>query len=487
MTEVIDDGGAVEAPMSEAPALPPASADGVLRGPAGPLLTRPAGRALLMLAAPVLAEQFLNLLVGLTDVYLAGTISKEATAAIGLASQVGWLVGLLLGFIGVGATALVSRHAGMGAVEESNHFSNQSMAAAVVMGGLGAGLVILLAPLLPKLLSWEAAPSAIVVQYLRIDALGYLLFSLTVIGSACWRGMGDTRTPLYVMTVVNIVNVMVSAALRFGWGPIPEVGVAGIAIGTVTARSLGGVLVVILLLRGRSGLRLHRREMRFRRASMARLLKVGIPAGIDGGLLWIGQFLFLAIISRLATGELQAATVAAHFVGIRVEALSYLPAFAWATAAATLVGQSLGAGDPQRARHCGHLAAAQGAALCFTMGVLYFAFTRSIYAAFNANEDLERVAAVGVPALRLLAFFQIPLAMMIIYTNALRGAGDTQYPLLFTVIGTLGIRLSVAYVCGIVLEGGLIGAWIGMCADMTFRAVASWVRFVRGKWARIEV
>jgi Na+-driven multidrug efflux pump len=220
---------------------------------------------------------------------------------------------------------------------------------------------------------------------------------------------------------------------------------------------------------------------------MRRILNVGIPAGLDGTLLWLGQFAFLNIISRLATGPEQAATIAAHFVGIRVESLSYLPAFAWATAAATLVGQSLGAGDVSRARKSGHLAAAQSAGLCFLMGVVFFLFAPQIYAAFNSSEDRQRVLEIGVPAMRLMAFFQVPQALMIVYINALRGAGDTRFPMLFTMAGMLCLRLPLAYLFGVVLQGGLIGAWVGMFADVTVRCVLSTARFAGGKWERMRI
>jgi MATE family multidrug resistance protein len=113
-------------------------------------------------------------------------------------------------------------------------------------------------------------------------------------------------------------------------------------------------------------------------------------------------------------------------------------------------------------------------------------FARPIYAAFSSEADFELVAQVGVPALRALAFFQIPLAFMIIYTNALRGAGDTRHPLAYTVIG-MSVRLSLGYLCGIVLQGGLLGAWVGMFADMTLRATLSGLRFAGGRWQRVRV
>lgn len=455
--------------------------------PTNALLTRPVGAALLWLALPVLGEQTLQMLVGLVDMALAGTVGKEASAAVGLASYVNWLANLLFAFIGAGATALVSRHVGMGRPDQSNHFSNQALAVATFLGMLVYALIAVCAPALTRVLGWEPEPARLAVQFLRINAAGQIVASLTIIAGACWRGMGDTRTSLYVMCVINVVNMTVATALCFGWGPIPAIGVPGIAIGAMTAQITGGAVVVWLLIRGRSGIRLRRHELRFRTDSLKRILRVGVPAGLDGLFLWLGQFVFLMIISRLATGADQAATVAAHFVGIRAESLSYLPAFAWATAAATLVGQSLGAGDAARARRSGHLAAMQSAGLCAFMGVIYFVFAHPIYALFNSSDDLTRVASIGVPALRGLALFQIPLAFMIVYTIALRGAGDTRYPLLFTLIGMVGFRLPLAYVCGIVLKGGLVGAWIGMYADMTVRASLTTWRFMRGKWVHVKV
>lgn len=450
------------------------------------LLTGSVGAALTWLALPVLGEQFLHLLVGLTDTYLAGTVSAEATAAIGLATTVVWLVNLLFSFVGTGATALVARHVGMGDPARANHFSNQAFGLALALGVAEAVMIWFVAPILPRFLGWSAEPAEIATTYLRVDCWGYVVYSLTFIGAACWRGTGDTRTPLYVMALVNAWNMLVSAALRFGWGPIPEMGVIGIPLGTVTARFLGGIIVVTLLVKGRGGLRIIRRELRFRWDSVSRLLRVGVPAGIDGLLLWTGQFLYIKIISMLGEGQEQATIIAAHFVGIRVEALSYLPAYAWATAAATLVGQSLGAGQPRRALRSGHLAALQGAAMCLAMSIIYFVFAEQIYYIF-AREDFARVAPIGVPALRVLAFFQVPLALMIIYINALRGAGDTRWPLLFTVVGMIIVRLPTAYLFGVVMDGGLLGAWIGMFGDLTIRAVLSTIRFSRGRWVKTVV
>jgi len=477
--DVINEADGVDMPVAETLEYVPSARE--------VLLSRSTSSALLWLATPVLGEQVLNLTVGLTDIYLAGTIGKEVTAALGLAITVAWLVGLSFSFVGAGATALVSRYTGQGDAATANHFSNQAIAASVLLGLGCLALAQALAAPLPRFLGWDETTTRIAVTYLRIDSLGYLLMSVSALGFACLRGTGDTRSPLYVMLIVNGVNIVVSVTLRFGLGPIPPLGYVGIATGTVIARTLGGLIVVALLLRGRSGLRLMAHELRFRAESCRRLFRIGLPAGVDGVLMWSANFGFVWVISQLGTGEAQSALLAAHFVGIRVESLSYLPAWAWATAAATMVGQSLGAGRPDRARHSGHLAAFQGACMCTAMGVLYFVFAEQIFGLFNSSDDFSHVAQVGVPAMRMLACFQIPLALMIIYPNALRGAGDTRYPLLFTTLSMFGLRIPLAYLFGVVLNGGLTGAWIGMVSDMTMRALLNGIRFARGGWQHTRV
>jgi Na+-driven multidrug efflux pump len=215
-----------------------------------------------------------------------------------------------------------------------------------------------------------------------------------------------------------------------------------------------------------------------------RILRIGLPAAADGILTWVGHFLFLMVIARLATGSREEAIYAAHIIGIQVEALTYLPAVAWGAAAATLVGHALGAREIAKARKIGTLAVMQCSLFGIVAGCLYFANAPAI---FHLMHKEPAVAEVGAPALRFLAFFQVPLVVLIVYTQALRGAGDTRFPMLFSLLGVIFVRVPLAYVCGIVLDGGLIGAWIGMCSDVTLRAILMGVRYLRGKWVHISV
>ena len=450
------------------------------------VLTGDLRRTLFLLALPVLAEQFLNSFVGFVDLFLSGHLSdptselnRHATSAIGIAAYMGWLATMLFGFVGVGTTALVSRHWGANEHDEANRIANRSIALSLVLGVAVCLLFFLSAPWLARFLEMEGARYEIAVRYLRIDAFGHIFSSLSMIGAAALRGTGNTRSPMFILGMVSVLNLIISPLLVFGPGPIPELGIDGIVVGTVVARCSGGLLMVIALARGISGLKLLRTELTLRGEPVRRILRIGLPAGIDGAVLWFGQLLFLKIINKIGSVEF-----AAHVVGVQVEAITFLPAVAWGFAAATMTGQALGDRNPERARRVGREAVVQCSLLAAVISVLFFVGSGTIY------EFMHRDAAVietGIPAMRFLAFFQVPLVISIIFVHALRGAGDTRFPMLINLFGTLCIRIPGAYLFGVVLEGGLIGAWIGMCADIIVRAVLVAVRHTRGRWVTTKV
>ncbi len=451
-----------------------------LQSPQTPnVTTGPVGKTLFILALPVLGEQFLNSFVGLFDTWLAGRISAVATSAVGVAAYVGWLASMIMMLIGTGTTALVSRHKGSGQIDEANRDTNQSMTLAAILGVAVFCLLFALAPWIAGYLKMSGEAYAITVEYLRIDAGGHMFMSLTLVGCAALRGVGDMRTPMFVFAVINTVNIIVSCTLVFGF----DLGVTGIVGGTVTARILGALIIVGVLMKGRSGLVLLRRELGVAWKRAWRILRIGIPAAADGAIMWSGHFAFLAIVSRLAQGAHGQACFAAHVVAIRVEALTYLPAVAWGTATATMIGQSLGAADPQRARRTGHAAVLQCGMLSIVITLLFFFGADWIY----RNMSLDPlVRETGVPPFRILALLQGSLIVSIIYIWGLRGAGDTRYPLLITLLGII-LRLSVGYYFGIVRGGGLMGAWFGMFADMIWRMIAATWRYCRGRWLNTRV
>ncbi len=439
---------------------------------------------LFRLALPVLGEQLLAFCVGFYDVYLAGLLGKEETSAIGLSAYVSWLAYLIFSLVGTGTAAIVARAWGAGQFDEARRVAARSLTITVVFAAGVFLFLQLLASGFPLLLNMEGVQREIAVEYLRIDACGQFFAGWTLIGSAALRGSGDMRTPLLVLTVTNVVNVLVSTACVWGWGPFPAMGVTGIVTGTVTAHICGAAVMTAMLFSGVSRIQVRLGEFQFHRGTIRRILRIGGPAALGGMATFAGHFLFLMLIARLSPAGFDGATFAAHVVGVRVESLSYLPVEAFGIAAATLVGQSLGAGLTDRARRVAHEALRQCVGYAALMMVLFFVFAPAIYARMQSSPD---VAVIGVPAFRLMSLYQIPNAVVIVYLYALRGAGDTRFPMLCSLVGNLCVRVSVGYVCGVVLNGGLFGAWIGMGADNILRAcMAAW-RYRAGRWVKIKV
>ncbi|MFV0445280.1 MAG: MATE family efflux transporter [Planctomycetaceae bacterium] len=468
----------------EEPLVAEAAPSGGLREISNHLLTGPLRSTVFWLAVPVLLEQFLNFLVGTCDIWLAGHLptsanAAPATTAVGVAAYVGWLASLLFSFVAAGTTALVARHWGAGEFEAANRVANQSILLAIV-AGLGFILFIWpTAPMFAAALDLDPDATAISVRYLRLDGLGLMFTSLSLVAAAALRGSGDMRTPMLVLGTVSLVNLLVSATLVYGWGPFSVWGVDGIVGGTVVARMAGGLLMLAWLSGGLGKLRLQIRGLSFWSDDTRRILRIGLPAAADGIVMWTGHFLFLRIIS--AAGPI---ALAAHMVGIRVEAITYLPAVAWGAAAATMVGQSLGNSDVERARRAGHEAALQCSLLGLCITAAFFFGARLIFAAMNSDAAVVETGAMAFP---IVGLFQVPLLVGIIYVASLRGAGDTRFPLVMTSLSTFGLRLPLAWWLCISLDWGLRGAWTAMCVDMGMRGLMASLRFLGGRWQKVEV
>jgi putative MATE family efflux protein len=296
-------------------------------------------------------------------------------------------------------------------------------------------------------------------------------------------GAGDTRTGLWVLGGVAVLNVPLATLFRHGYGPVPNLGFAGIAVGTALSNTLGGLAVLGVLARGRAGLRIRLGQLRPDWHLLRRILRISVPAGLDSLLVSVGQLCFLSIVNRLSAAE-----AGAHGIALRWEALAFLAGTAFGTAAMTLVGQNLGAGHPERAARSAWSAFKLCCAVMCVCGLIFVVCAAWMFALFCPHDHQRSVIEAGVPVLRLIAVAMPPLASTIVFTAALRGAGDTRVPVLFTLVGFFVIRLPLAYLLTSPRLGlGLMGAWLAMIADVFARGVFLLLRFRGGRWQRIEV
>jgi putative MATE family efflux protein len=434
----------------------------------------------LVLALPVLGEQFFGFLVGFVDQVLAGHLSKEANSAVGSAVYVSWLLSALFTLVGSGAGALVARLMGAGDRRLANRVANQAVLMGCVAGIATTCVALCVAPLIASAYMRTPIAEAACRAFLRVDALGYALLVFAAIGGGVLRASGDTRSPMVVMILVNLVNLGAGLTFVLGlhWGHI------GIALATLTARCCGGVLMLIVLASGWRQLRLRRAELRPDPVLITRMLRIGLPAAADGFVMACAQAVFVYIVTHTATGDAATVNTAAHMIAMRLEGLSYLPAMAWAVASSTLVGQYLGASMPEHATRAGHRAALQGCVLCTLVGTSFVLFADTYFAALTTD---PAVRAVGAHAFRYLGFVEPILGAGLIYQGTLRGAGDTRWPVLFSLIGGALLRCPLAYLCGVVLGWGLLGAWLGMWADNVAKCTLCAARYIHGGWKRVRV
>ncbi len=451
---------------------------------------RPTWQLVLALAWPALAQNWLLLAVNLSDRLLAGRFQhldaadQAATqAAQTTAGYLAWVCTSYTYFVTVGSTALVARLVGAGDLRDARRVLHQSALLALALGvfGTAAGLTFLEPVLAALQLHGPAALFA--ADYLRPLLYQLPLQMFAAAGIACLAGAGDTRTGLWVLGGVAVLNVPLAWLFFHGAGFVPALGFQGIAVGTAATQALSGVVVFAVLLRGRYGLRLRLSRLRPHFGLLARLLRVSVPAAIDSLSMQVGYLWFLSLVNRL--GDTQAA---AHGVAVTWEALGYQSGAAFGTAAITVVGQCLGAGRPDRAERGGWVAFALGGSLMALIGALFYALAVPMFTLFCPHPSQEAIVAAGVPALRLIAFGMPALASCMILAWALRGAGDTRAPMLFTWVGFFGVRIPLAYALTRPEVGlGLLGAWLAMFADVQVRGLCVLARFVSGRWKGIRV
>jgi putative MATE family efflux protein len=436
-------------------------------------------RTIWALAWPVIITFLLESLVGLIDTLMVGRLGAAAVAAVGVGAQVLSAVSVAMTAVGTGTLALVARHIGAQQRSDAEQVLRQSILAAFVLSIVCIVPVIAFAPPIVRAFGVEPAVVGLGAAFVRMVMLSIPQSAvLFVIGSAL-RAAGDTRTPLFTGFTVNVINIVLNYVLIFGKLGLPAMGVRGSALATTLAFSTGAVMGLFLLARGRLVLRLRLRQLRPEVHIIRRVLAIGYPAAGEQIVMQIGFFFYLVFAARYGTSA-----VAAYFIGVRILAMSFLPGFGFAAAASALVGQSLGANNPHLAERSGWESNRLAIYLMSACGLAIFLGARPIAALFV---DDPEVVADAVSFIRTLAVAQPFMAIDFTIGGALRGAGDTRFPLVAVFVGFYGCRLAFAYVAAVVLHLSLAWVWFALMGDYIARAALKSWRFRSGRWKDITV
>ncbi len=455
-------------------------------------------RPILFLTTPVLAEETMTLLVTWTDWYLTGRLlasgGDDIKAAMGLMAYAMWLIPSLFSAISIGAVAIIARRYGARDFEKGRDVANQAILVGLFFAALLTLGVAFLGEAFVRLMGLDGAAADYACQYLNIIYPIIPLIMIEQVGSACLRGAGDTLTGSIAKFIVVVINIVASYSLVTGVGGLGEWGWQGIALGTAIGHSVGGLILLGALAGGRAGLGLSVRKIRPDKEIIKGLFRLGTPGGLDIILLVASQLVFVRIINGLGV-----AAAAAHGLAVQLEACAYLPANAFAVAAATMTGQYLGAGQPRRAVRSTLLCNITAVAFISLAGLFLFIGGNAFVTIFT-NQPEHPTTLKVVELLRIVTLALPPLAVLMVTTGALRGAGDTVWPLMNTLAGLTLIRIPLALFLAketitlpfteIRFDGmglGVNGAWYAMVVDILVRCLVIVARFRHGGWKHGKV
>jgi putative MATE family efflux protein len=385
-------------------------------------------RRVFTLAWPVIGENFLQTMLGVVDTLLVAQLGTAAIAGVGAALQIMFFVIAVLSAVSVGSAVLVAQAVGSKSMARASVLARQSLVWSIIISLPLAALGLFAARPLIGIFGMEAEVTAIGADYLRVVMGTVVMLTLMLLSSGVLRGAGDSRTPMLVTLIANLVNVVLTYGLIFGaWG-LPELGVVGSAWGTFLSRFVGFLLLFAVLWRGKNGISIRGRFGWLPNWNVARqILQIGVPAAIEQVLVTIGFFAMTMVVAQLGTVAL-----AAHRIAMNAMSISFLPGFGFGLAATTLVGQSIGAKRPADGGAAGAIAMQWGLIWMSALGVIFFFAGESIIRLFSDAPDVVRM---GTNTLRTMALIQPFWAISFIQAGALRGTGNTRYPLWVNTIG----------------------------------------------------
>lgn len=404
---------------------------------------------------------------------------EVALAALSYASQVLFMLVVAMMGLSVGTVAWVARAYGAGDWDRVNHVLEQSTLLTIVVSAAVALLGNLLAPTLVASLGGSGEALTLAVQYLRPLLWGTLFYYLTILYAGALRAVRNTMLPLAVGLVGNALNIALNYALMFGrWGA-PELGVVGAAVGTVISQFFIVLLTVVAIRGGAVPGLLVRLPFRGVDGPLFKsLLKVGAPAALDMTILMLS---FVAFVRMLAW--LSQAAVAAHIVGLRIQAIVLVPVLALSRATAALSGNALGAGDGDEARRVVRSAIAMGGACTLLLGAALFLLRKPILGWFGLEASSASEVFVQADAWLAILAATVPLlAVHLAWTGLFRGAGATVTSLVINVIGTLFVQVPFSFLLGFTFGLGAFGVWLALPIGVVAKiALDAWA-YRDGRW-----
>lgn len=439
------------------------------------------------LSIPAILAQISSIVMQYIDASMVGRLGANASGAIGLVSSTTWLFGGLCIAVTTGFTVQIAQAVGAGEDKSARNIMKQGLIIALCISALLALVAALISTPLPGWLGGEAAIQKMASQYFLVYMLGLPALQMNSIAGGMHQSSGNMRLPGILNVMCCVMDVIFNLFFIFPTRivqinsitftmPGLGLGVAGAALGTITAEAVTCAIMVTALLWKNRTLHLRKGErLRFHRDTLAKAVKIGAPVGLEQMVMCSAYVMSTKIVSPLGT-----IAIAANSFAVTAESFCYMPGYGVQAASTTLVGQCVGAGQKQLSRRMAWITMGLGVSVMTIGGVLMYIAAPSMIGVLTPNEEIRNL---GAAVLRIEAFAEPFYAASIVASGALRGAGDTLVPSCMNFASMWCVRIPLAAI--LAPRVGLYGVWIAMCVELCFRGILFTTRLKRERWMRV--
>ncbi len=437
-------------------------------------------KSLLLLSVPIIFANILQTAYQLTDTFWVGRLGAEAVAAVSISFPVIFLAISFGGGITMAGAILIAQYKGEDNQKAIDHIAAQTLLMVVFISAVLAIAGYILSPSILNLIGVESEVFSSAVSYMRVSFIGIIFMFTYMVFQSLMRGVGDVKTPMYIVLATVLLNLILDPLFIFGFAFIPAYGVTGAAVSSIGTQCLAAIIGVFILLKGKHLVHLHLNDLKPNISLIKKMLRLGLPASIEQSVRALGMVIVIFLVATFGT-----VTLAAYGIGSRILSFIIIPALGLSIATSTLVGQNIGAGKMERAEMTAKLGALIGFFVLTAVGIITFLFAEQISTIFIPGE-LEAIKSSAL-FIKIMAptFGFIGIQMAI--NGVFRGSGNTMTSMILSIVSLWILRLPLIYIFSNYTSLAEIGIWLAFPLANIVAAIVAIIWFYKGDWRHKKI
>ncbi len=437
-------------------------------------------RSLITLSVPIIFANILQTAYQLTDTFWVGRLGNVAVAAVSISFPIIFFIISLGGGLAIAGTILVSQYKGKENKKAVNHITSQTLLTVIIISIILSIIGYFLSPFLIHLMGVEKNVFLSAVSYIKISFIGMVFVFTYMVFQSLMRGVGDVKTPMYIVLGTVFLNLILDPLFIFGYGFIPAFGVAGAAMATIGTQGLAAIIGIMLLLKGKYQIKLHLNDLKPDFPLIKKMFWLGFPASIEQSTIASGLIIMAFLVATFGT-----ITIAAYGIGVRVLSFIIIPAVGLSMATSTLVGQNIGAKKIKRAEKIVKLSAISSFIILTLVGAVTFLFAQQISAIFIPGQ-IETIHSSAL-FIKIMAFTFGFIGVRQVLNGAFRGSGNTIISMMLAIISLWLLRLPLAYILSLHTSLAKIGIWVAFPVGNIISAIIAIIWFKKGTWKKKNI